>query len=85
MLHEKVLKDSMDHRLSEGIWKAGVVWRDSIDNEIKDVKHTEGQVSGRKKSKYLKTSRDETSKDLKKQNKPKQKSQEYKSKSEKLK
>lgn len=59
----------MDHRLGQGVWKVGVVWKDSIDNEVKDVKHTEGQVSGRKKSEYLKTNRDDTSNGLKKQNK----------------
>lgn len=51
MLHEEVLKESMDHRLGQGIWRAGGVWKDTEDNEAKDVKEIEVRVSGRKKSK----------------------------------
>lgn len=55
----------MDHRLGQGIWRAGAVWKDSIDNEAKDVKKIEGRVSGRKKSTQQKRIRDETGKGLK--------------------
>lgn len=51
VLHEEVLKESMDHRLGQGIWRAGGVWKDTEDNEAKDVKEIEVRVSGRKKSK----------------------------------
>jgi len=54
VLHEKVVKESMDHRIGQGIWRAGGVWKESIGNEAKDVKEIEGKGSGRKKSKQQK-------------------------------
>lgn len=70
----------MDHRLGQGIWRAGGVWKDTEDNEAKDVKEIEVRVSGRKKSKQQKRIRDETCKGLKKK---KKKGQECESKMEK--
>lgn len=33
VLCEEVLKEGVDHRLGEGIWRAGDVWKDSIDKK----------------------------------------------------
>lgn len=44
MLCEEVLKESEDHRLGQGIWKTGCVWKDSTGT--KDATEMEGRVSG---------------------------------------
>lgn len=33
MLCEEVLQENVDHRLGQGIWRAGSVWEDSIDKK----------------------------------------------------